>query len=331
MLKTILDYNIFEKFTLNQPKPVPFGSEMENKAWLTLWEYFKSGSDICITNYKNQNSIFLTNLTTGRKGTTCQFNENCIKQHKFTFPKKQDVRSVFFIDVANDSEKNKYQMNNGYVFGFKDDYMQIWKDLALLEQPEVLPVRKNAKIKFHSWDQLSNYVLPFTDLIIVDNYMFDETIWEHNLIRIIEEFSYKTPIKFNLMLLSFSHSDSLFKIKDIHIKITKLLIDRKIQCDLSIALADQWIKEHDRGIFSNYLRVKSGDSFNFFDKNGKYITKGTDIDFHTLSKSDKINASDAALINIRDIIEKINNSLQKEKRFIENSKNRLLTIYHKVL
>ncbi len=62
----------------------------------------------------------------------------------------------------------------------------------------------------------------------------------------------------------------------------------------------------------------------YFNKNGDFITRGTDIDFHSLAFWDNVNASDAALHNIKDIIENLSNSLVKEKRLIGKLKNRLL-------
>ncbi len=327
MLKTIIDYTILDSFFKNQPPPIPVGSELDHNVWLSFWSYIKSGSDLCITNstdisndYKN---VFLTDLTTGRKGTKCIFNNNFKTPYKFVFPKKQNVKSMFFLNVIDNSEKTKYRNKNGYLFGFNDDYMKIWKDFALIGKPEVLPVRKKAKINFNSWHQLSDYILPFTDLIIVDNYMLDESIWEYNLFRILEEFNSKATVKFNLLLVSYDPKGAM-NIVELNNKINSLLKLKKINCDLSIILANQQIKEHDRGLFSNYIRIKSGDSFTFFNKKGDFITKGTDIDFHTLSKPDKINASDEALKNIKYIIQSTeNNPLNKGKRLIGSLKNRL--------
>jgi len=326
MLKTIIDFGIFEDFTSNQPKPVPIGTEEDIKTWNTFWEFLKSGSDVTITNYKNQENIFLNNLTTGRKGTKCKIEEKFNRPNKFIFPKNQDIKSVFLIDEPTGQGKISYRRKNGYVFGFKEDYTEVWKDLSLLEKPKILPVRKNAKIKLSSWNQLSDYILPFTDMIIVDNYMFDETVWDFNLLRIIEEFAKKTPVKFNLLLLSYFNENTLTKsyVSTLHKKIEAKLIEREIKCNLSIALANYNIKEHDRGIFTNYLRVKSGDSFVYFDKNGKMITKGTEIDFQPLVEVDKINASDAALADIHKLIDKLNSPLLKEKRLAGDLKNRLI-------
>lgn len=332
MLNTIIDFEIFDEFTNNQPQPIPLGSLEENNFWLSFWEYLKSGSNVIINNYRGQQNIFLNNLTRGREGTSVKLDSVFKKPHKCTFPKNYDIRTVFFLDEPVEVEKSKYRKNNGFVFGFKDDYSQIWKNLALLEKPEVLPVRKEAKFNFKSWSQLSDYILPFTDLIIVDNYMFDESVWEYNLLKIIEECSKKTPRRFNLLLMSFIHSKYPPNINELYNKLIAKFRDKDIICDLSIALATETIKEHDRGIFTNYLRIKSGDSFNYFDKDDKFFTKGTDIDFHTLVQSDKFNSSEEALSNISKIIIKLKdidgrNRLNDRKRLKGKFTNKLLKLY----
>ena len=103
MFKTTLDYSIFEDFVQNQPKPVPFGTEKENKTWFSFWEYLKSGSDVLITNYNKEENIFLNGLTTGRKGTNCHLLPGFKKpaEHRF---KIKTPHSVYFIDEPSDEK-----------------------------------------------------------------------------------------------------------------------------------------------------------------------------------------------------------------------------------
>ena len=113
-------------------------------------------------------------------------------------------------------------------------------------------------------------------MLIIDNYIFDKNVWESNLIELLKVFGARTPVKFNLLIVSFEGSK--FKI-DINIgnDLKNKLIQCGINCNLCIILAPTQLKEHDRTILTNYLRIKSGDSFNYFNSNGDYITKGTEI------------------------------------------------------
>ena len=322
MLKTILDYSIFEHFTKSQPAQVPIGSAADNAYWINFWSYLKSNTDLTITHYHDQENIFLNVLTTGRKGSKLSLSANYKKPHKNQFPKDTDVQTVFFLNEPDEKEQEKYRRKNGFLFGFLNVYKEAWEKLSLIDKPKVLPVRKNIKNNFNSWGQLSEYILPYTDLIIIDNYMLDESLWDVNLFKIIGKFSEKATVKFNLLLVSFAKSAIAYQ--GIHEKIQAKLKLHNISCNLSIALAKRSFKEHDRGIFTNYLRIKSGDSFVYFDKNGKFLTSGTDIDFHSLSEQDKFNASEAALTNIKKIIQHLETDKEKDLRLFGNLKNGLL-------
>ena len=100
MLNTVIEYEVFEDFCRTQPKQIPFGSAEENYLWNSLWGYLKSGSNITIANYSEQENIFLNKLTTGRNGTTCKL-AKFKKPHKYKLPKNQDVRNIFFLNEKN--------------------------------------------------------------------------------------------------------------------------------------------------------------------------------------------------------------------------------------
>jgi len=324
MLHTVIDYNLFDHFTRHQPAQIPVGTAEENEYWHSFWKFLKEQSHVTLTNYQNQENIFLNVLTTGRKGTKFLPQEKFSKPHKYKFPKGQNPRSVFFLNEPEAAGQQKYRKQNGFLFGFPDDYPETWKKLSLLGKADVLPVRKDEEKRFSKWDQLSEYITPFTDLIMVDNYMFDESLWDYNLFEILRLFSQKTPVKFNLLLVSFADNKKLIGYANLGEKVKEKLKEMGISCNFSLVLAPQTLKEHDRGIFTNYLRIKSGDSFVYFDKTGKYLTKGTDIDFHTLASPNKFNASEAALRNVARILTELKTHPEREKRLFGDLKNGLL-------
>ena len=329
MLNTVIDYKILNHFIHNQPKQTTIenlDTLYENEYWNAFLKFIKEQSNIVITNITDLQFFFFKSLTTGRKDTTIRIEEKFIKPHKYKFPKNTHPHSVFFLKEDSEVAQKKYRKQNGFLFGFMDDYPNVWKFLALLQKREVIPVRMNENKRLKEWPEISEYITPFTDMIIADNYMFDKDLMEHNLIKIIKIYSQKTPIRFNLLLLSYADekkttNNHYKEIKDFIITRIKEL---NINCNLSIVYATRSIKEHDRGIFTNYLRIKSGDSFNYFKKNGDYATKGTDIDFHTLAKPDKFTASQAALYNISEIIKNIEKHREKDLRLQGDLKNRLL-------
>lgn len=154
----------------------------------------------------------------------------------------------------------------------------------------------------------------FTDVVIVDNYIFssDELILS-NFEKILIELSKATPVRFNLTIYTFEGFDK-YKIdgRSLIRQINSIVEENKINCNIQLIIADNRVKEHDRGIFTNYLRIKSGDSFNYFDLHGEVITKGTDIDFVSLTEP---NARHAA----KNVLEKLNQNIKQLK-----SVNRLI-------
>ena len=83
------------------------------------------------------------------------------------------------------------------------------------------------------------------------------------------------------------------------------------------------VKEHDRGIFMNYLWIKSGDSFNYFNQRNDIVTHGTDIQFLSMVSPDNFNSSKAVLENLSAIVNKTKESSSPGHTF-GILKNRLL-------
>lgn len=326
MLNTVLDYKIFEDFFQNQPKPIPIGTEEENKHWNSMWEFLKSKSDITITNYKNQKNLFLTSLTTGRKGTRCNLSSKFIKPRENKFRIK-NPHSVYFIDEPSFQSKKDLRDKNGLLIGFKEDYLERWLELGIVNKDKVVPVRKSKSSTFNSWSDLDTYLLPFTDMVFVDNYIFDFRVIENNLIEIIKRFNNQNPVSFNLLFFSFIGKEGYqLNIDLLEAKLSSFFSSNNIACDLSIVLAPFWLKEHDRNIFTNYLRINSQDSFNYFHKDGEVRTKGTEIKFESMAEPENFKAAKLVLNSIKSKIKTIKGYPDREKYLKGNLINRLLML-----
>ncbi|RLD84398.1 MAG: hypothetical protein DRJ10_01280 [Bacteroidetes bacterium] len=325
MLNTVLDYELFEDFFQNQPKPIPLGTEEENKHWYSLWDFLKSKSDVTITNYKNQKNLFLTSLTTGRKGTRCNLSSHFRKPQENKFLVTNPY-SVYFLNEPSMVSKNNYKDKNGLLLGFKEDYFEKWLELGVVNKDKIIPVRKNKNCKFKSWSDLDEYILPFTDMVFVDNYIFDFRVIEDNLIEIIKRFDNRNPVPFNLLFFSFIGNEGYeLDIDLLEEKLIVLFLNNNIKCNLSIVLAPFWLKEHDRNIFTNYLRINSQDSFNYFKNDGTVRTKGTEIKFDSMAEPVNFNAAKVVLSSIKSKIKSIKGYPNNGKYLKGDLKNRLLT------
>lgn len=309
MLKCTCDIAIFDDFIKNQPQKEPVGNEDDNKAWNSLWYFLKSGADLELVNMPdNYENIFLNSLTTGRAGSSLSTNSNFNHPHKCTFKKDTEIDRIFFINEELEEKQRNYLKNNGHFIAFQNNYLEKWKQFSFFNKPRQLSARKNATLKFYSWNQLNDYAVNFTDLIIVDSYVFsDESLLHSNLYRIIEILSSWTQIRFNLLIVSYVGGKIKVNAEKCHEKIKDFCIQKNIKCNIGIVLSTSELKEHDRIIYSNYIRIKSGDSFCYFNSANDFVTKGTDIDFFSYTEPNLHQTALDGINRIKEIIENLKN------------------------
>ncbi len=150
--------------------------------------------------------------------------------------------------------------NNGFIFGFINDYQETWKEISFIKKEKVLHNRKSVEeSKKFSWDKFSKSILPFTDVIIRDDFLFkvmDEI--EIKFGNIINALKAKSTQKFNLLIVS-----NRFKLaNEFHENLEEVrdyLIENNYfnSGEINLGLVHT-SKEHDRYIFFNYLDVGFG-------------------------------------------------------------------------
>jgi hypothetical protein len=263
MLNTIIDFEVFDKFCKAIPKQIPEGSEEENELWNSFWRFLISDSKVVINNfvepdYKDPTSIFLNKLTSGKNGTT--FKPGHFKKpHNCKFPKNQNVQTVFFLKEGNLTEHQKYRNNNGFVFGFQNDYMDVWKDLSFQSKEKVLHKRKvEEKIRF-SWEKLSSYLPPFSDVILMDKFIFSnkEDIKE-KIQSLIKSLDNATPVEYNLLIVTDRDKFDIEFSSDIK-RVYNYLNDNALVNSHKAKLGIIHSRiEHERYLFFNYLEVEMG-------------------------------------------------------------------------
>lgn len=297
MLNTVIDYEVFEDFCKIQPKQIPIGSEEENNLWNSFWGYLKSGSNIALTNYSDQDNIFLNNLTTGRSGTTFKLTE-FKKPHKFKLPKNQNVQTLFFLNEKNIANQNKYRSENGLIFGFINDYIEVWKEICFFNKELVLHNRKSVnEIKKFSWNKFSQFILPFTDVIIRDDFLFkDINELKNKFGNIIEALNKTSTKKYNiLIILNKYRLDSRFgeNLENVFKYLEEEKIINKERSNLSLVHTS---REHDRYIFFNYLEVDFG-------KIPDTSTNPTKITFFPFTLKNNLSNALDVLRDLKEIVE----------------------------
>ncbi|MCU4177322.1 hypothetical protein [Carboxylicivirga sp. N1Y90] len=313
-MNTTLHGNIFSAFIASQPERIPLGTEYDNARWNSLWEFLKSKTDLTVYETNNLNDIdnvMLTQLSTGRGETQIQYSDKPFSSHKFKI-KCNGSSSVYCIDETDPNNQKKYRSKNGYIFAFKDDLLATWEQLSLLPLKLKHPVRKSVEQKsdgFTSWSKLADYLTPFTDVVMIDNYILnDPSLIPSNLEKILEELDKATPVKYRLTIFTFEGGRDKLNGQATYDSLKEIKQRLQLKCEIELILANRAVKEHDRGIFTNYLTIRSGDSFNYFDSTGNIITHGTDITFGSMANTDEREATMATLAEVADkrseIIEK---------------------------
>lgn len=178
--------------------------------------------------------------------------------------------------------------------------------------------------EFERWDRLESFCLPFSTIVFIDRYMFKgpETggnlgLFDYNIGIILKNF-YITKVGPSRLVFiyrivdnvspthySYDLGPDLIRLKE---KIKRLVKGVNKYCpDPEIILIgvpkDSIEDEHDRHIVSNYIRIKSGDLFVYFDSIGRKVSKSNEIDFYSLGKREYRATTNYLLGKIKTIIQ----------------------------
>ncbi len=326
-MRVYLDGEIFSDFITRQPKQIPFGTKEENDCWNGFWQFCKEEADLHLCNpemINAQHQVLLNYLTSGRGET------KFIAKQGYDFEYKQQVNkdipdATFFLSEKNEQIQKRFVERNGRLISFQDNYYDKWKQFRLLDLETLCPVRKNSdQCLFYGWEQLQDYLVPFSDIVIVDNYLFsDPSLIPSNLEKILIQLDTATPVSYNLTIVSFDGITHVKEREKIYDLIQSIKKEKHLKFNLQLVFTTRKMKEHDRNIITNYLRIKSGDSFNYFDSKGNIITKGTEIEFQSMASWPVRNAADAILNDLKQTLKVVYENFGETHVFGEN-KNGLL-------
>jgi len=332
MLKTNIDYSVLLDFFNIEPKSLKDGGSIEENEWyFKIFSFLKSKTDLQIGGYDSNSefSNLINILTSGREDSKLYPIQTNSVLSKVPII-ENNLHSLYFSELY-DSFIGEIEKKCGLLIGNRDNYKRLFNDLICWGKRDKITVRKNSVETLKNWEEIKPYILPFTDVILYDNFILrDNNTIDENLLKIIEILSEKANVQFNLIIIyevetfldNNKKKQNYPKLKVHEKKITDFLKTKKINCSLGLIETDNKFKEHDRGIFMNYMRIYSGDSFNYFNIDGKIITKGTDIQFQYYSNPNNFNIAREALKNIKNIVTEFSKKLIPS--YIGKIENRLL-------
>jgi hypothetical protein len=324
MLKLHLDYSIYLDLIQKQPKNLFSDDKEFRRLWNELWSFIESGCDIRLFNVPEDLNLeqlrCLTYLSEGRGDSNCSIEQKMKIPHKFKFSQDDYFQSILLIDEKHEESKLKLVKNNQFPIAFLDNYLELFGKLIFVTQPKGRSVRKD-KGNFNSWNEILLYLHFMSDVVIADNYLFsDPSLLVSNFHELIKNI-YKKELNLNITLVTFNNPKTPFDLENLQINIKSILNSMGLKEKFNLILLNSELKEHDRGIFTNLVRIKSGDSFNFFNSKGELITKGTELDFYSLTNPVYFKMTEIALDAIKDAINKSKPTMKKI-----TIQNRLLSI-----
>ena len=329
MTRSYIDEQYFVHFFNALVKSERFSVEEDQRR--TMLEYFKSKTDIYIDenfeailqNFDNSLKSVLTpllnQLTTGRNGTSVYPSQ----KNKFRDLKNINLYSKLNYPFASFWLGNKYKYsieqyceNNPYYFLTKENDMDKWKSLSATKTFYVGPNTKSDNNEvLKSWDQLKQFSHQTNDLIINDRYCLkDATGIEANIIPLIVNLSNK--IQNILIFVEMFKPGDGFNLTETYDGLKTLLLNNNISANLIIYQSHK--THHSRVVLTNNFLLKSDDSFDYFNLDGTYKTKGSSLKIEPIFKVNRAELGDL-IKTCTDIIKKT-----EPANFIgEKSKNML--------
>lgn len=175
--------------------------------------------------------------------------------------------------------------------------------------------------KFSCWNDLTRYSFPVSDIIIIDPYIAsDNTMIDSNLIEFLKVLANESKCKLNIVLYT-NHDQINNLYAELSAKV-RTAIRSVTGISPNFTLIQFWSQrginshsEHDRTVFTNYNRIYSGDTFNYFLSNGNIVTRGRELHLSNFGKKEN---HDLALELLQDIQNNINrissNSIEGDKK-----------------
>ncbi len=306
MIDTHIDTEILLDFQGKIPKVVAF-EETQGLDWRDFFKYLQNKTNLIIydNGILNQVTLF-NNLTINRGKTKISIKDESFKKpHKCKLPNGTKAETVFLINETEPDTKEKYTKENGYLFGFTDNYTEKVR-LLITDCTSTIPFYNS--INLPSWSALTKHLLTCTDVVLIDPFiLLDKSLINSNIIEIIKVFSKVSTVKINFTIVTHG-----IQSKEIYDILHSELVKQSISVELSIISTNT--KFHDRTIITNYQRLRSGDSFNYFLSNGQLATKGTELDIIPNTSESHWEIIETLFNKIREIVGKNQNQTGEFKK-----------------
>ena len=236
------------------------------------------------------------------------------------------LSSVYCLSKESDSKIMDISQKGNLIIACEGHEIEALSSLYF----ESLQYTKNVFNKLSSWSDIEEFISPCTDIIITDLYIFSSPeLYQQNIYQLIRILGSKAKnAHVNIVIFTLkSNYDQKSKVDfepdwdTIYTKIRKCANKHTSFNVTFVAASKQTLEEHDRTIFTNYKYFASGDSYNYFDSNGRKITRGRYLHAHSHALIDNEEDSKKFLFDMQNIItslSRLNNKSLIKKDKISN-------------
>ncbi|HRP57158.1 hypothetical protein [Agriterribacter sp.] len=315
-------------FWLKRPSEKEELESPKKKAdWLSFYSFLKKETNLFLnldlsthdhTDERNPLNKIIPLLVSGRDKTSFSADPSHFSPLESANPiiniKKQQALICFDNSISNIQEKKGH---NGYFIWSLNDYYKMWQKIRDFENKSSngITVGENGVVK--SWSDLKFLRHPCNTIIISDRYLLcDKQRGLNTLIGIFSNLFFIFKQRPKVLIISpidkvfEKNIDRLFNI------ISQALLEAGFYVDFNLLIAYSNTMKHDRKIISNYFHFDSGDSWDYFEPNGKFKTKGTKINVIPIFNNPNNEALQQSLEEIK-IVMKNRNSEKRGDNFNE--------------
>jgi hypothetical protein len=274
----------------------PFGNDVMSLLKKQLNLFFNFSLDSIPEELEIQLSEFTEGTGRNRDELNIQFSNKDIFENR-PVTEVANPNGIYLLDGIEPKLLNSHL----YLMSNVGDEIATLQKLIFDEYDSSLHEQRSiTEADFKSWDEIIKYLKPFNSMIIVDRFMFSGSAIGGNLALFENNLKHLLSHSFELMqgqprlIFIFQIKPNRFPAEmgpdsaQMIAKIVRAVKAKNRHCkrpEVALVYVANTIEdEHDRNIVSNYFRIKSGDTFVYFNAANEIITQSSDLDFYSLGK-----------------------------------------------
>jgi hypothetical protein len=276
-------------------------------------------------------ATILSQFTSGSKSTEKpHFNEEPVPSRpiKSNAPNEFTCRDQFTAAYLLTDEKLEALKSKGSILlGGKGEEVETLSRLFFDDYQFTKPF--TPKEHMPNWDALKPTVLPCTDIIIVDRYLFaSHELLDYNIHYLLSTLGGpQEQRKYNIVIFTCQKQDASTNgrkeyitpdWKNVKDKIKSYLKSKNGSTPNVTIVTLRRVKEHDRTIFSNYNNSYSGDSLTYYNSKWELITASRNYSVHSHGLRDNLQKGYFFIEDMQKVIDEL--SLPRDSELIIGDK-----------